>query len=161
MTGDFHYQLSRRSTKFLIESLKCQKDFAYNIYIDTIIFAHDELFKIKGHRLEETFTATIRELNKMQQRAMKRAKDCKIFLWFNVIPTSQHQYDLSAQQFCDALAIWYQKPLLNIPAHCDGCGSPFHLSHAVREALLFSVTMRSDTLLVILPLLFGGRFFWN
>uniref|UniRef100_A0A1X7V2Q7 Uncharacterized protein n=1 Tax=Amphimedon queenslandica TaxID=400682 RepID=A0A1X7V2Q7_AMPQE len=117
MTEDFHYQLSRRSTKSLIKSLKRQKDFVYDIHIDNLISAHDKLFKIKDQRLEETFTATIKGLDKMQQRAIKRAKDSKISLWLN--------------GFRDALAIWYWKPLLNIPAHCDGCDSPFDLSQAL------------------------------
>ena len=102
-----------------------------DVHLDTLITAHDDLFKVKAQMLEETFTITVRELDPLQQRALQRAKDSKISLWLNVLPISQHHFDLSAQEFCDALAIRYQKPLLNIPAHCDGCGSPFDLCHAL------------------------------
>ena len=44
---------------------------------------------------------------------------------------SQDHFDLTAQEFCDALALRYQKPLLNVPSNCDGCGSPFTLDHAL------------------------------
>ena len=44
---------------------------------------------------------------------------------------SQDHFDLTAQEFRDALALRYQKPLLNVPSNCDGCGSPFSLDHAL------------------------------
>ena len=36
---------------------------------------------------------------------------------------------MTAQEFRDALAVRYKKPLLNIPLSCDGCGSPSSLDH--------------------------------
>ena len=44
---------------------------------------------------------------------------------------SQDHFDLTAQEFRDALALRYRKPLLNVPSNCDGCGSPFSLDHAL------------------------------
>ena len=38
---------------------------------------------------------------------------------------------MSAQEFNDALAIHYNKPLLCIPDKCDGYGEPFNLSYAL------------------------------
>jgi len=34
-----------------------------------------------------------------------------------------------AQEFHDALAVRYKKPLLSIPPHCDGCGAPSTLDN--------------------------------
>ena len=51
--------------------------------------------------------------------------------WLTVLPMSQDHFDLIAQQFRDALALRYRKPLLNVPSNCDGCGSPFSLDHAL------------------------------
>jgi len=51
--------------------------------------------------------------------------------WLTVLPVSQDHYDLTAQEFCDALAMHYRKPLLNVPSSCDGCGAPFSLDHAL------------------------------
>jgi len=51
--------------------------------------------------------------------------------WLTVLPVSQDHYDLTAQEFCDVLALRYRKPLLNVPSSCDGCGAPFSLDHAL------------------------------
>ena len=59
------------------------------------------------------------------------AKDPKISSWLNVLPLSRHGFDLSAQEFHDALAIHYKKPILSPPSTCDGCGSDFSLCHAL------------------------------
>ena len=59
------------------------------------------------------------------------AKDEKISLWLNVLPIARHHFDLTRQEFRDALAIRYKKPLLHIPPNCNGCGSVFNLAHAL------------------------------
>ena len=41
------------------------------------------------------------------------------------------QFDLSAQEFRDGLALRYRKPLLSFPTVCDGCGAPFSIEHAL------------------------------
>ena len=46
----------------------------------------------------------------------------------SVTPVESNHY-LSAQEFQDALAIRYCKPLLNLPPMCDGCGAPSSLNH--------------------------------
>jgi len=51
--------------------------------------------------------------------------------WLTVLPVSQDHYDLTAQAFHGALALCYQKPLLNVPSSCDGCGALFSLDHAL------------------------------
>ena len=38
---------------------------------------------------------------------------------------------MCAQEFRDALALHYRKPLLNFPPVCDGCGSLFSAEHAL------------------------------
>ena len=44
------------------------------------------------------------------------------------MPIEKDNYDLTGQ-FRDALAVWYRKPLLCVPPHCDGCGAPSSLDH--------------------------------
>ena len=65
------------------------------------------------------------------RRSVERAKLNYLSDWLTVLPTSQDHFDLTAQEFRDALALRYRKPLLNVPSGCDGCGAPFSLDHAL------------------------------
>ena len=38
---------------------------------------------------------------------------------------------MSPQEFRDALALRYRKPLLDLPPFCDGCGAPFTVEHSL------------------------------
>ena len=67
----------------------------------------------------------------MQQRAILRARDGNISSWLSVLPLARSQFDLSAQEFRDGLALRYRKPLLSLPSVCDGCGAPFSVDHAL------------------------------
>ena len=43
----------------------------------------------------------------------------------------QDHFDLTAQEFCNAVALRYRNPLLSVPSSCDGCGAPFLLDHVL------------------------------
>ena len=60
-----------------------------------------------------------------------RAGDGKNFNWLTVMPIAHHHFDLSAVEFRDALAMRYGRPLMRMPATCNGCGAPFDLVHAL------------------------------
>ena len=66
-----------------------------------------------------------------RQHAICRSKDGKLSGWLTVLPVAKFNFDLSPQEFRDALALRYRKPLLNVPDFCDGCGSTFDLAHAL------------------------------
>ena len=67
----------------------------------------------------------------LQQRAILWAKDGNISSWLSVLPLARSQFDLSAQEFRDGLALRYKKPLLSVPSVCDGCGTQFSIEHAL------------------------------
>ena len=54
------------------------------------------------------------------------------------------QFDLSAQEFRDALALHYHKPLLSLPGTCDGCGATFTVDHALDYCFGGLVTRRHN-----------------
>ena len=43
----------------------------------------------------------------------------------------KHSIGWGCQEFHDALALQYKKPLLNLPPYCDGCGAVFSVEHAL------------------------------
>ena len=48
-----------------------------------------------------------------------------------VMPIARHHFYLSAVEFCDALAIRYEWPLMRMPATCDDYSALFSLVHAL------------------------------
>ena len=53
--------------------------------------------------------------------AVWHAVDFHISGWLNVLRLIHHHFDLSTQQFHDALCLCYHCPLSLMPAPCDGC----------------------------------------
>ena len=62
---------------------------------------------------------------------MLRAKEFNVSGWLSVLPLVKDQFDLSAQEFRDVLALHYRKPFLSLPGTCDGCGTTFTVDHAL------------------------------
>ena len=63
------------------------------------------------------------------ERVLQRAKDNDLGVWLSVTPVESNNFDLSVQEFHNALTIRYHKPLLNLPPKYDGCGATSTLDH--------------------------------
>jgi hypothetical protein len=70
-------------------------------------------------------------MDPVHKRAIQRIISSRTSSWLTVLPLTQYHFDMTATEFRDALAIRYRKPLLGIPASCDGCGEAFDLDHAL------------------------------
>jgi len=77
------------------------------------------------------FDKLLSSFDSSQQRAILRAREHCISSWLSVMPLERSQFDLSAQEFRDGLALRYKKPLLCLPPCCDGCGASFSIEHAL------------------------------
>ena len=75
----------------------------------------------------DLFSAIYSKLDPLHARALRKAKTNDLSGWLSVMPMERDNFDLTAQEFRDALAIRYKKPLLSITPFCDGCGSPCSL----------------------------------
>ena len=63
--------------------------------------------------------------------AIQHSVDFHTSGWLSVLPLVHHHFDLSAQQFCDALCLCYHHLLSLMPASYDGCGGDLSLTHAL------------------------------
>ena len=79
----------------------------------------------------EYITKCVADCRSECRRSVEWAKLFDLSGWLTVLPTSQDHFDLTAQEFRNALALRYRKPLLNVPSGCDGCGALFSLDHAL------------------------------
>ena len=77
------------------------------------------------------FSVVLSGFDSTHQRVLQIARDNDLDVWLSVTPVESNHFDLSAQEFRDALAIRYRKPLLNLPPKCDGCGATSSLDHCL------------------------------
>jgi len=78
-------------------------------------------------------------------RAIERAVDFVASGWLTILPLAQYHFDLSPQQFCNALSF------------CDGCGAalPCHMLWIVRgEGWILDIIMK-------LVMLWGTWLVWH
>ena len=130
-TSMLPYSISREATKVITEAIVSKRDFEIDAHNSHLKEVREEAIKFKNQLFEQKFCCVFVKINPSLQRAVSRARDESISSWLTVLPLRGSHFDLSTQEFRDALAIRYKKPLLNMPAVCDGCGSPFDLAHAL------------------------------
>ena len=105
--------------------------FELDTYIDTVGSAKDYDQTYLSEHFTAIFDHLLPQLDCLQQRTVLCAKEFDLSGWLFVLPLEKDQFDLSAQQFRDALALPYRKPLLNLPSTCDGCDATFTVDHAL------------------------------
>ena len=123
------YNASRDGTCIVVNSIKNIHSFELDAHDDAIAFACKDYWKLCDSLFDDLFDVISSRLDLLQLRALQRPKINDLSCWLTVLPLEKDNFDLTAQEFRDALAVRYKKPLLNIPPSCDGCGSPSSLDH--------------------------------
>ena len=130
-SGDSSFLMSRNATDAIVEAVKNDSDFHPGLHMERLREAKINGIRMREDIFKDTFERIIDGFDLTQQRAILRGKEGKISSWLTVMPLAKNHFDLSAQEFRDALSIRYKKPLLNTAEMCDGCGAVFSLSHAL------------------------------
>ena len=130
-TGNVSYLSSRSSTDVLVKSVKNGCEFVLDSHLECLRKIRAETVLERESFCKERFESVIGRFDGVKQRAVLRGRQEKVSNWLTVLPLARHHFDLSAQEFRDALAIRYKKPLICVPDVCDGCGAEFTLSHAL------------------------------
>jgi len=73
-------------------------------------------------RNDELFSTLLPQFDGICLRSVEQVKMNNLSGLLTVFPVSQDHYDLTAQEFHDALALHYRR---NVPSSCDGCGILF------------------------------------
>ena len=118
------YHTSRKATLLLANAIKGSDQFTPSEHIENVHNAISESRKQKTESGQATFNSVINEFDTKQRRSIYRSKD-SLSSWLNVLPIEKDHFDLSANEFRDALSLRYAKPLLQLPSTCDGCGELF------------------------------------
>ena len=129
VSANFLYAASRHATEVIVSAIKDATPFEPSVHDDLVFVAQRHYQKQLDVRQEALFSEVCQELDPLHQRAVRRARANDLSMWLSVVPIEKNNFDLTALQFRDALAVRYKKPLLSIPPHCDGCGAPSSLDH--------------------------------
>ena len=118
------YHSSKESAVKIVSAIKGAEEFSVQEHKGAIIAeSHARLRAEQKERNQVKLETAMENMDVKKQRTVRRAVDWKNFNWLSVMPIARHQFDLSAAEFHDALAIRYSQPLLRMPANCDGCGA--------------------------------------
>ena len=138
------FNSSVRITDHLVKSIIGFETFELDTHFDRVFCNKLSYRKQLGVNFDEEFGQLLPLFDFKQQRAISQAKDGNIFSWLSVLPLARSQFDLSAQEFRDGLALRYRKPLLPFPAVCNGCGAPFSIEHVLDCCFGGMVTRRHN-----------------
>ena len=127
------YTTSRAGTRHIVDAIKGKMEFSlpdHNVLMsDAMATMHTTLQQQDEVTLHTTLSNS--ELNAKKRWAIQRAVEGKTSSWLTALPLAHHHFDLSATEFRDALALRYNRPLLKLPANCNGCGAATSLEYAL------------------------------
>ena len=113
-TAASSFASSRKCTAHIVDAIKCNSSRELN---------HD--IEIQYQNL---LNSVLQTFDNNKKRVIQQGITSA---WLTVIPMAYHHFDLSATEFRDSLALRYHRPLLQLPALCDGCGSQLSTGHAL------------------------------
>ena len=130
-SAEMAYSASKDGTVKIVKAIKGDEEFTVHEHRERIAETHVKLRMEQKEQDQRKLDAALESMDAKKRRTVMRAVDGKTSNWLTVMPVARHQFDLSAVEFRDALAMRYSRPLLRMPANCDGCGGPFDLTHAL------------------------------
>ena len=123
------YAASRHATEVIVSAIISATPFEPSVHDDLVFIAQRHYRKQLDTNHKALFSEICLELDPLHRRAIERARTNNLSAWLSVMPIEKDNYDLTGQEFRDALAVRYRKPLLCVPPRCDGCGASSSLDH--------------------------------
>ena len=81
--------------------------------------------------LKDETSALIDSFPEPRKRCLQRKIDFQCSGWLSVIPVAGNHFDMSPNEFRDAIALRYGRIPIDLPTHCDADGEVFSVNHAL------------------------------
>ena len=81
--------------------------------------------------LKDETSALIDSFPEPRKRCLQRKIDFQCSGWLSVIPVAGNHFDMSPNEFRDAIALRYGRIPIDLPTHCDADGGVFSVNHAL------------------------------
>ena len=105
---------SRNTTTYLVNTLKADCEFESEAHNNCVYTLKQAYYDESQVRAQQVYDRIISEANDFHKRTLQRARD-SLSAWLLAPPIAKDNFDLSANEFRDGLALHYGKPLLQIP----------------------------------------------
>ena len=125
------FDTSRSCAAHLIDAVKGLSVFDISEHMQVIRNSKQSQSLQCRERDEQTFNSILGLVCDTKRRVIKRAVDWKTSGWLTIMPLSCHHFDLSPNEFRDALCLRYNRSLVRMPMLCDGCENPSSVQHAL------------------------------
>ena len=125
------FSSSREGASVLVDAIHGVTEFSLTAHLDLLGRVRNDISRKREVDVQSTLSSLLESLPSSVCCTVRRTVDFQSSGWLTVLPLACHQFDLSAQQFLDALSLRYHRSLSMMSSSCDGCGSAFSLSHAL------------------------------
>ena len=125
------FRSSREGSALLVDAIIHHEEVRLTDHLAHLDAVHSGVTKDREDQFRLLLSSLLPGLPSLTSHAVQRAVDSHTSGWLNVLPLTHHHFDLSAQQFRDALCLRYHRPLSLLPASCDWCGGDFSLTHTL------------------------------
>ena len=116
------FRSSREGSALLVDAIIHHEEVHLTDHLAYLDAVHSGVTKDREDQFRLLLSSLLPGLPSLTSRAVQQAVDSHTSGWLNVLLLAHHHFDLSAQQFRDALCLRYHCPLSLMPASCDGCG---------------------------------------
>ena len=131
-----NFETSLKGSEKIISSIMLKENFNLQQHLEVISNAKKDLRNIKNNNDDDKLLKVLDNFPKERKRAIERSISSitknSSSSSLTVMPLKRDHFDLSPNEFRDALSIRYQREPIYMPQRCDGCGkNEFNLDHAL------------------------------
>lgn len=130
-TANSAFETSKTATKHLSTAIQGQARMDTREHHLSVTRARSAHRASRKRENTAAFNTVLQTFPESKQRVLRRAADHPIGSWLSVLPCAKNNAVLSPREFRDGIALRYQKPLMQLPSLCDGCGSRFSVDHGL------------------------------
>eukprot|EP01068_Selenidium_serpulae_P010606 Selendium_serpulae@DN5499_c0_g1_i6.p1 len=122
---------SKTATKHLQDAILRKSEFSKQVHAQQMKKIKIEFKNTRQCRSKNEMESIMTKLDNQQKRCVERAVDYHTGSWLTACPTTTIEFDLSREEFRDALALRYGWQMTEMPATCDGCNARMNVAHAL------------------------------
>ena len=119
------FQFSCESSALLTDTIVNQGAISLANHFAYLDMVHAAVTRSHEDQYQLSLSSLLSSMPSLTSHAVHCAVDFPTSGWLNVLPLIHHHFDLSAQQFHDALCLRYHHSLSLMPVSCDGRGGDF------------------------------------